>query len=370
MLDGRDKISIRQAMLILLIMAFTPAVRVIPSFTTLKAMQAGWLCGIVGTIPFVFVLIMFGYIYRTYKKRSLMEITVDVLGKYLGYIVIVLFFLWVVLLNGLYLRFYGERLLDSAYPNVDIKTFIIILLILINIVIRSGLSVIARMNEVIIAIIVIMFISLCILMVPEIGIYKLYPLSQNNVIPVLEGSLGVLAIEGYIIIVLVFSDQINNMEKLIKTGLKTVAFMSVTITILLVSTIGTTGCTLASKAPLPFLLAVKEISIYGVLDRLEAFVIATWIISDFVLISIFTYCGLKILSFLFHISEWKQYINIYIIFIYLFSLYISNEVFELQALSDLCFIYVNSFIEVVIPLVIFLTAIIRKKIRLGKNNVS
>ena len=198
------------------------------------------------------------------------------------------------------------------------------------------------------------------MLTPYVKPQFLMPVSYRSILPVFEASLGTVGILVYFSFLFIISDRINNKEVMKKVGIQASLFLLVAITTLLVITLGTFNYSIVQRTQLPFLIAVKQISLFNVLEKIESVVVAFWILTDFVLISFFIICALRIIQSLFSLQETTRLINIYIIFIFILSMYIANSAFEMQKLSEIFFIPGNILFGFVVPLVQFVIGKIRK----------
>jgi spore germination protein KB len=109
MLGGRNKISLRQALILMLAGIFSPAIRVLPSYTAEEAEQAAWLAPL-PAMPILFLLFLgLKTVFDAYPAASLTDIIKTVLGKYLGNLVVICYLLWIFLLVLLYTRYHADR---------------------------------------------------------------------------------------------------------------------------------------------------------------------------------------------------------------------------------------------------------------------
>lgn len=138
-------------------------------------------------------------------------------------------------------------------------------------------------------------------------------------------------------------------------------FFLIAIFCVIAITLGTFSYSLVERTQLPFMIAVKQISLFGTIERIEAIVVVFWIISDYVLISFFIICALNLIKFIFKIQNLKPLINIYVIFLYFPAMYIAKGMFEMQSLSNMIFIPVNIILGFIMPIIIFVIGKLRKR---------
>lgn len=362
MIRGNDKISIRQAMLLFISLFYSPAVRFLVNFTAKNAKQASWLAPIISFALLILFFMMMQNIYKKHNDKSLSEIICSIAGKFFGKILLVIFLLWILMYDALYVRYYSERFTSSIYPNVSMNIFIGVMLIFVAIVLYSGIQTAARMNEIIFAVITATFFLLVLLVIVKIDVKKVTPVSYLDIFPIFKASIGVTGLWAYALIIFFFSDKINNKEKIQKIGFQVSWFLLIVATVLIVSTIGTLGYTVVERLPLPFLVAVKQISVFNTLEKIESIVVTVWVLSDFIVIYVFSYAALSIIKHVFYLSDYKPLIPIFLLMLYLLTLLISKNLFELQNFSEKVAVNLNVIITYILFPIIFLIGKIRKKI--------
>lgn len=362
MLSNTSKISTRQAILLYLTITYSPSVRIVASITAKSAKQAAWLAPLVSVFFLIAIFFMFHKFFTRFKNSSFTEVIHNIVGKLPGKILLILYILWSTMLLAMYVRYYAERLVTSAYPSIDIRFFIIVLLVVVVIVLRSGIVVISRMNEIILPLLTLVFFILIILVLPELHIKNLTPLSYKDIVPVLKASTGVTGIWIYITLIFFIGHEINDKENLFKKGKKTTLFLFSITTLIILTSVGTLGYSIIERTPLTFLATVKQISTFNTIQRVESILVCTWIISDFILISVFTYIILKMFKSLFGFSKITPFISVFLAFIYFLSLILTKRSFELQEFSDQIALPLNIFFGFVIPFIIFCIGKVRKLI--------
>lgn len=112
------------------------------------------------------------------------------------------------------------------------------------------------------------FIFLDIFLVPLIRVYTILPLSFNDAVPILNGSISVIGIGQYIILLFFMGDYINNKEKIFKICFQAnVVFIALSVFSVFTS-IGTLGSSVVARMPTPFLVAIKHIAVLDIIERI------------------------------------------------------------------------------------------------------
>ena len=362
MITDKEKISLKQALFLYLTLVYTPSVRLVAAVAAKNAKQAAWLVPLASLVILILHIWMIQSMYKKHENQPFCYILNITLSKYIGKIVCFLYITWLSILLGLYIRYYAERLVTSVSPSISIILFIVIMLVLVAYTLSSGIVVIARMNQIFVVILSAIFFLLVILLIPEIKIKYLTPLSYREIVPVLKGSLALSGLWVYIFFLFMIGDKIAEKDQLLKQGIKAGIFLFFITICLITTAVGTLGYEIMQRAPLTFYATVKQISVVDVFERIESILISTWIISDFIIIAVFAFIILELIKSLLNLNHMKSFINIYIIFQAILSLYLCRNVFELQEFSSKMGLQLNVIFGLVIPIAIFIIGKIRKKI--------
>ncbi len=356
------KISLRQAMLLFLFPMISATIALVPSLANESAKQAAWISPFISIILFGLFLFVLQSFYKKYKEVSLIDIFGDIIGKIFGKIVFILYFAWITINCASYFRFFTERLTMSTFSNTNTWVLIVALIILSSFILRGGLEVLARLNEVLFTIVFLFLIIVFILIFPQFKIANYFPLTYKDALPVLCGNVSIIATWAFFIVILMFSDKITNMDKIKKMGFKAILIMGVLTLIIIIIPLGMYGASYLSVLTMPFFSAIRQISLFNIIERIEGSIISLWILSDFMLLCIFAYSALHILKKVFSLSQIKSLINIYLIGIIIISLLMCRNVLEFVIYCDKICCPVNLFFGYLIPLIVFIIGKIRKKI--------
>lgn len=361
MKTAKDKISVKQLLFVFTIIVSSPATRYLPRYAASQAAQAGWVAPVVSTIPFIVLLFLIDSLLKKYEGQSMAAIISSIMGKYLGKLVLLLYLLWSVILLALYTRYYVERLTSSIYPHVNNSTLIILTLIPIAYILRSGFTVIARMSEILLPFIGAMLIMMAAFLLPRIRIDNILPVYFNDIVPILKASLGSDAILAYLFLLFFLSDKLVNLKSLKFFGY-IAAYINIS-SIMLVNfiTIGVLGSSVAQRSPMPVLSAVKQVSILDTIENIEAIIIAIWIFADFTLITTLLVIILNLIKSIFHLTDTKPLINILCILTFFLSMGICSDKFELEEFSNVIATPLNIVMGYGFPAILFILSKLKKK---------
>lgn len=359
---SNNKVSVKQLIIVIVVMTISPTVRFLPAYAAKFANEAGWVTPWAALPPVIVTVYFIHNIFSKYQNKSTSEIIKDILGKYVGTAALIVHFIWILLLTGFYVRFSTERLVSSIYPNIDINYFTVITLVVISYIIRSGETSIARMGEILFPILFIVIGFIMLLLLPQIRADALLPISFSDAIPIIKGSAGTLSVFGYLFVIFFFSENITGKEKTRKLFLKGTAALQIMLFMVLFTSFGILGSSVIIRTPIPFLVTVKQISIADTIENIESIVVATWILSDSLLISTLFILLLNITKGIFKLSDTKNFINIFAVLIFLISNGISKNRLELDILAITGITLMNIIIGYSTPALLFIVGKLRHKI--------
>jgi spore germination protein KB len=351
MIAGREKISANQLMLLFIMCTY--------SLTAKEAGPAAWLSPVIPAFCLLILVVIVQSFFKKNNNMNLTDVYMKILGKLPGYLILFVYLFAILVLLALYTRYYAERITSSIFPDTSISFFIIVMLALVYYIVRGGLAALARFNELVFIVFIVLLGLGIFLSLFNVEITHLLPISTLDIIPVVRTSPVILAIWTYFLFVFFFADKVNDKEHIMRLGIKTTVFITISSMIIIITTVGTLGSSLAERVSLPYILTVKEISILDTLERLESITLSLWVAADCIIISVFTYIILSILKTLFRLSSTKALAGPVLLITYVLSMVLARNRFELEAFSNKIFIPFNVLLGFVVPVIVFIVGKIR-----------
>ena len=360
MVQEKNKITVRQTLIIFGLSTLSSAIRLFPTVCSKKGHSAGWLAPVFGAVALFAAFIILAALFKNSEVSSLADAFTRALGGAGGKILLAAYLFWLLILYFLFIRYYAERLLSSIYPNTDLRFLFICMLSVTFIAARKRIDFLARFCELSFLIFLITLTVFYILLIPTIKIENVLPVTHKDFFPVLDSSIQIIGIWGFITFFFFMGDHIKNKKQLKSHRNKTIFYLFGLTTLILFFVIGSLGADAASRMPLPFFNSTKLISIMPAFDRFEAVLLSVWVISDFILIASFAIIIMNILKKITAVSEPKYFSSPMVFLGYIGGLFIANNRFELERLSTTT---QSSLILCVLAYVIPLAVLIIGKIR-------
>jgi len=121
---------------------------------------------------------------------------------------------------------------------------------------------------------------------------NLFPVSKLDAVPVLRAGGLVTDVVATSVSGFFLRGNVRRKSPAFQTVLRWLCLNTVIVVLLLVVTIGTYGAALTWRMQQPFFAVVRDMRIFDVFERIEAVVMAIWVITDFMLITLHLfYCS-------------------------------------------------------------------------------
>ncbi|WP_353892390.1 endospore germination permease [Proteinivorax hydrogeniformans] len=276
--------------------------------------QAGkdvWISNLIASLM-AYIVIFLHYLPMSLNPDSSMTSVINKYwGRCIGGIVNFYYFAFHFLLCCLILSdtyFFGKM----TMPETPAYVFSVFLLVPIVYAIKQGIEVIARLLEIIIPFIFIMYILLFLLVIPQLEITKLLPVMGDGIMPVLEGALPNLNFPYAQILPIAFLYRTTTENK--KRGSN---FIKTSFLAILMATLLLTVRSLASAAAFdeetlvaltyPPFSTIRLLQVGDVIERLDSLMLATFYGTTFFKFLITFYIATEIISEYFKAGSPKEF---------------------------------------------------------------
>jgi hypothetical protein len=277
-------------------------------------------------------------------------------------ILCIIYIIWLTFYIGYDIRVYAERLSTSAMTDMNIFMIIVPMLLIIGYVLKSGISILGKMSEIFILILSAIFIVYNFMVLSELDVSKLFPITYKDIPYIFRASFAELSLFGSSTFLLFINDKIDNKGEFKKLGVKLVILMSIIFVIVIVLCVGVHGWSIISNMSFPYINTVAQISLFSVVEKIELGIVIFWIIADFIMIAVGIYSVLNIFKVMFKLQSINPIINIYLVITLFLSIIIARTSLELQICSELILTPANILIGYLSPIIVYIIGRIRKKI--------
>lgn len=303
----KEKISIRQ--FIILTVIFTMGSSVLNGTTMLVrlAHQDAWLASIIGIIYGVLLVLLYGLLTQRHPNLNLADYIDKVLGKWFGTLMKLSFSIYTLLLSSALLRTLGDFLTTLILPETPIQAVEIVFMLTLIMGVQLGLETFTRTSEFLFPFIMSFIILIALFLLPQMKLVdNLSPVLENGITPILSASYRLLGIPfAELILLLMITPHITNRKKIRKSMLLGVLGGGIVLVIINVLSIAVLGADATAGLSYPTYELAKEISIGNFIQRIEVLAGGIIFISLFVKSIIVFYVMIVMVTHTFHVSNYR-----------------------------------------------------------------
>ncbi len=284
----QGKIGSLQAVFLLVNMVLPTAFLFVATHTAHLAGQDGWISLLLAVLAALVVARLAVSLGRRFPGQTLFQFPEQILGRWPGKAVAVLYIWWYFHMNAEIIRQFGSFLVVAFMPQTPLIVFELLIVVVAAYAVRGGLEVFARVSQVIFPLILGLAIITCILVAPEMDLKRLLPVfSDSGTVPVLKGAVMPAAWMGEIVTVAVLLPYLNRAQEAFKVAVTATLITGLMLLLSFVVNIALFGPEVADGWLFPDLDRVRIISLANFIERLEAITMAVWVAGGLVKISIF-----------------------------------------------------------------------------------
>lgn len=352
---NRDQISARQVYVILFAALLSPAVRALPAWTAETAGVGAWLTGL-----FAFpVLLLMGWallslLCRTGPEHGLAEVFQDALGTVLGKLLTIIYMIWALFLLCLELRLYGERMLAAGTGNASLPALLVILLAMVLWLCRKKLAAFARAAEIFYLILTVALVLVLVFSVADLSPENVLPVWTGDIPAVVSATAVPLGVVGTGIFAAFLGGKVAVRKGDRRRGLGWLVAGCLAMSFLQFGVLAQMGPSLAAQMEYPFFEVARGVGIDGAFQRVEAVVVALWLLSDLALLGLLI-VALRAMTGSVFGKQWEKWAPpIAVVLSFLGAVFLLPDGFAAQNLASGAAMIGNLTFGFAVPLLVFL----------------
>ncbi|MBE5102064.1 GerAB/ArcD/ProY family transporter [Priestia aryabhattai] len=361
----KEKISVIQ--LFALMFIFDMGSSVVVSYG-INAGKAAWLAILLGMCGGIILFFIYYFLYRQYPTIRFTGYARKIFGKYVGWIIGLLYCLYFLYIAARNVRDLGDLLVSSTLTETPLFAVITSLVLVICYVIYLGTEALGRTAEVFIVILLLLGITgnFFVFVSGEVHIHNLRPFLENGWGPILNTVFPTLIAYpfGQMLVFTMLLPALNRptltkkvwLSALICSGLTLAWTSSLNIAVLSIDT--------AERSTFPTLTTVGKVNLFDFIERLDAIVVFILLITIFFKASILLHCTILGITDLFKLENGKRVVFLLGgILIFLSMVMASNYSEQREEGGYVLDYYLNFPLLIVIPLCMLIISIIRNHIK-------
>ncbi|MBO0997339.1 endospore germination permease [Bacillus sp. SD075] len=360
----KGKISSLQMAFMMYPTIVATAILGVPSITAKYAKTDLWLSPILASlIGYVTVYIAYK-LHKLYPKQTVIQFSEQIIGRIPGKILGFLFLFFYIPITGQILRSYGEFVVDSFLVNTPISVIMASMVFLCAFIVRGGIEVLGRAAELFVPVFIFPLCIFFILISFDLEFKNIFPILGDGIMPPIKG--GIVPggwFSEFFLMVFLFP-FLADRKKGMKYGMMTVFAVMMTLVVVNLMVLFILGATTSSKV-YPLMSVSRTISLADFFEHVESGVMAVWIVGAFVKISVFYYVAALGTAQWLNLSDYRPVVWPIGILIVEFSFWSLPSSMEAARNDVIAFPIQGILMQTIIPLVLLVIAVIRKRKRKG-----
>lgn len=361
-----DSLTPRQLTAAAFVAILSPLVRRYPRALAASAGRTAWLSPLLLFLPLAAGIAVLWLFYRKQPPGTgFADILCTALGKFPGRALTGLYGLWFALYAGFLLRSGADRFVSTVYPGAAPGLFVIITALLCTAAALGRTVSVARSAMLFRPLMAALFGIVFFLSWKDLDVSLLLPLRPEDVPANWFGALQLLNVLSAGAFLVFFTDRLSGPFRA-QDWLGWAIAMPVLILLMTVSCLGVFGHALTAKLRYPFFMLVRDLSVLGALERAEPVVIALWVLSDFIMISLLLRCAANNLCFCFGGAEGQETNPLPVLLCAGLAaagaLAIPGDMAMFELLSETLVPLLHAAFSLVLPLPVLVIGLLRRKI--------
>lgn len=281
------KISYSQAAILLYVSTAPSGILLIPVITAQAAERNLWIPPLIASISGLILIAILLRLQKMYPQLTIVQYSERIFGKVLGKLLMLVLLIHLFHINAIILRSYGEFIVGAFLPHVPLVVILGGMVFLVAAAVYAGgWEVLARLGQLILPIIIIIWIILIILSIPDWEPSNMLPLLEDGMRPVLEGAYHTTIWFGNFILLGMILPHINRQQKVLRYTL--LAWIAILLTVVVTCLValfifGETVVLLTY----PFMEVVRYISIGEFIEHIDALLLLIWVTGSFLQLTVF-----------------------------------------------------------------------------------
>jgi len=339
----------------------------------IDAKKDAWLAILLGLCGMVALFFIYYSVFRQYPNLPLTGYVRKIFGKYLGWgigLLYILFFLYIAARN---LREFGDLIISSILPKTPLLAINILIVLAICYVLCLGIEVLGRTAEVFIVILIFLGFAgnFLIYVSGNIDPHNLQPFLENGWKPIVTTAFPHIIIFPFaeMLVFTMLLPYLNRPESVKKVWLSALISSGLVLGYTTSLNIAVLGVEQVERSTFPLLSTVRNVNLMEFLQRLDAIVVYTLLITVFFKAAIYFYSAVIGIVDLFKLKNHQQIVLPIGIIIIFFSMIMASN-FSEQTEEGILTHSIAIVLHIIIPLLMLIVSLVRnrfKKVKDRKN---
>jgi spore germination protein KB len=356
----KGKISAAQMAMMMYPTIIATAILLVPAITARHANQDMWLSPLWASLVGFLTVHIAVRLHQLYPQKTLIEYSGDILGKFLGKAVGLIFLLFYLHITGIIIREYGEFVVGNFLMHTPLVFVMGSMILVCSFAVRGGVEVVGRLAELSVPIVVMFILIIIILLIPDMEAKNMFPIMEKGIMPSLMGALVPQGWFSEFLLIAFLLPYVADQNKGKKWGMISVTAVMLTLSLVNIAILFVLGG-ITDHFAYPVASAVRYISIADFLEHIEAFLTALWVVGVFLKISVFYYALVLGTAQWLNLSDYRPIVFPMGFLMLLFAVWSAPNLMELTRFLGGSSLFYRFTIQTGLPLLLLFIAKWRKR---------
>ncbi|MFK7692380.1 endospore germination permease [Paenibacillus sp. HJGM_3] len=281
-MQDNGKISHRQFIVLVYLYSVGTTILVIPSGLAAASKQDAWLGAVAGIAIGAIILFLYFALWRLYPGKSFVGICEAVLGRWLGFLIGLIFSFYSFIGAATVLFYVGDFFKTQFLPQTPLVLINAFFAFIVVMGVRLGLETLGRSSELMLPWFLFLFVVLLATLAPEMKPENMLPIFETGWMPMINSGFDVAG-TAYFPILFLFAliPNVQNPGKarigmLLAALLAGISFMLMTLLCIWIL-----GADITARSMFPSYALVKKINIGNFFQRIEAVMAGLWFVTTY-----------------------------------------------------------------------------------------
>ncbi|KKI94060.1 hypothetical protein WQ54_00510 [Bacillus sp. SA1-12] len=290
-----EKAKLSGLQLFVLMFMFNMGTSIVVSYG-ISAKKDAWLAILLSMCMAIILFYIYYYLYRQFPNLPLTGYARKIFGKYIGWIIGILYLQYFLYISARQVRDFSELLVSSTMTDTPILAIHISFVLVICYVLYLGIEVLGRTGEVFIVILLLFgaAANFFVLVSGNIEINHLRPFLEHGWKPIISTAFyDTLHFPfGEMIVFTMLLPYLNKQKSVKKVWLSAVIFSGLVLSWTAALNITVLGVNVMERATFPTLTTIGKVNLLEFIQRLDAIVVFTMLMTVYFKASLFLYASL------------------------------------------------------------------------------
>ncbi|SPF40833.1 putative Spore germination protein, amino acid permease [Candidatus Desulfosporosinus infrequens] len=356
-----ERISSRQFTWLTITACLATCPIILPTMVIFYAKQSAWLALVLATILNLAGVMLNLSLAQEFPGQTVAQYAQVLLGSWLGKLIGFFYTLAFLYNAAICSNLISQVIQIYTLPETPLWPFVTGLTLLAVYSAWQGVEPIARANDLILPINLLVAVIAFLLVIPNGKLYQALPVFQLNFTAILKGTFPPAIAFGEVFFILQLAPVLNKQNELRSSTLKGVLFTSFFLIAVTQTLLFALGAYRASIYFFPAIEITEELHIMDVFERFEPLILSTWLLMNIIKISLMTYLFALSAAHTMHSKTYKGFLLPALVAIPIITLAFKSLAETLQfGVNLICFQIMLPTSFLILPGVLFIVAKVKK----------